>query len=61
MTGVGNLTTDTYTGAGVRTYDADNRMLTATDNTGQTSRYTYDAEGNRVRRLIASSLEVPER
>lgn len=53
----GNLITDTYTGAGSRTYDADNRMLTATDNTGQTSRYTYDAEGNRVRRQIASSQE----
>jgi RHS repeat-associated protein len=53
----GNLTTDTYTGAGARTYDADNRMLTATDNTGQTSRYTYDAEGHRVRRQIASSQE----
>lgn len=53
----GNLITDTYTGAGARTYDAENRMLTATDNTGQTSRYTYDAEGNRVRRQIASSQE----
>jgi len=53
----GNLTTDTYTGVGTRTYDADNRMLTATDNTGQTSRYTYDSDGNRVRRQIASSQE----
>ena len=53
----GNLTTDTYTGVGGRTYDAENRMLTATDNTGQTSRYTYDADGNRVRRQIASSQE----
>lgn len=53
----GNLITDTYTGAGSRTYDADNRMLTATDNTGQTSRYTYDAEGHRVRRQVASSQE----
>ncbi len=53
----GNLTTDTYTGAGNRTYDAENRMLTAADNTGQTSRYTYDAEGHRVRRQVASSQE----
>ena len=53
----GNLTTDTYTGAGTRTYDAENRMITAADNTGQTSRYTYDADGNRVRRQIASSQE----
>src|ERR1700752_596251 len=28
----GNVTTDTYTGTGVRTYDADNRMITAADN-----------------------------
>ena len=53
----GNLTTDSYTGTGTRTYDATNRMLTAADNTGQTSRYTYDADGNRVRRQIASSQE----
>jgi RHS repeat-associated protein len=32
-------------------------MLTAIDNTGQTSRYTYDAAGNRTRRQIASSQE----
>ena len=53
----GNLTTDTYTGVGGRTYDANNRMTTATDVTGQTSRYTYDADGNRVRRQVASSQE----
>lgn len=53
----GNLIIDTYTGAGNRTYDAENKMLTATDLTGQTSRYTYDADGNRVRRHVASSQE----
>lgn len=53
----GNVITDTYTGAGNRTYDAENKMLTAIDNTGQTSRYTYDADGNRTRRQIASSQE----
>jgi RHS repeat-associated protein len=53
----GNLTTDSYSGAGARTYDADNRMTTAADNTGQTSRYTYDAGGNRVRVLVASGQE----
>src|SRR5688572_19349400 len=53
----GNLATDTYTGAGSRTYDADNRMTTAADYTGQTSRYTYDANGQRVRVHIASSQE----
>jgi RHS repeat-associated protein len=53
----GNLTTDTYTGVGLRTYDAENRMLTAADNTGQISRYTYDADGRRVRVQVASSQE----
>lgn len=53
----GNLVTDTYAGAGARTYDAENRMLTAADNSGQTSRYTYDAEGHRVRRQVASGQE----
>ena len=53
----GNLITDTYTGAGARTYDAENRMITAIDDTGQTSRYAYDAGGNRVRRQIASGQE----
>ena len=54
----GNLITDTYSGTGNRTYDANNRMTTAADNTGQVSRYTYDADGRRVRRQIASSQEV---
>lgn len=53
----GNLINDTYTGVGVRTYDAENRMITATDNTGQTSRYTYNADGQRTRRQVASSQE----
>jgi RHS repeat-associated protein len=53
----GNLITDTYTGVGSRTYDAENKMLTAVDFSGQTSRYTYDADGNRTRRQVASSQE----
>jgi RHS repeat-associated protein len=53
----GNLTTDTYTGAGNRTYDPENRMTAAADFTGQTSRYTYDADGRRTRRQVASSQE----
>ena len=32
-------------------------MTTAADNTGQTSRYTYDADGRRVRRTVGSSQE----
>jgi YD repeat-containing protein len=53
----GNLTNDTYTGMGGRTYDAENKITQAADNTGQTSRYTYDGSGNRVRRQVASSQE----
>ncbi len=54
----GNLTTDSYTGSGNRTYDAENRLTTAADFTGQTSRYYYDATGQRVRRQVASSQEM---
>ena len=53
----GNLIVDTYTGTGARTYDAENHMITAADNTGQTSRYSYNADGQRVRRQVASSQE----
>src|SRR6185295_8113319 len=53
----GNLITDTYSGAGARTYDAENRMTTAADYMGQTSRYTYDADGQRTRRQVAGSQE----
>ena len=52
----GNLTTDTYSGAGTRAYDAENRMITATagDNTNE---YTYDGNGRRVRRYVATDDE----
>lgn len=53
----GNLITDTYSGAGARTYDAENRMTTAADYMGQTSRYTYDADGQRTRRQVAGGQE----
>ena len=44
----GNQTND---GSGQRTYDAENRMLTAT-NGGLGSSYTYNADGMRVKRII---------
>jgi RHS repeat-associated protein len=44
----GNQTDD---GSGQRIYDAENRMLTAT-NGGVSSSYTYDADGSRVKRII---------
>jgi RHS repeat-associated protein len=53
----GNMILDTYTGAGARTYDAENRMITAADNTSHTSRYTYDADGRRTRRETAGGGE----
>lgn len=46
----GNLTTDSYTGAGARTYDAENRMTSAVIGINSSSTYTYDADGKRVRR-----------
>ena len=48
----GNLTTDTYTGAGSRTYDAENRMTQAWGGNNQQQFYTYNADGQRVRRKV---------
>ncbi|MEK6334072.1 MAG: LamG-like jellyroll fold domain-containing protein [Acidobacteriota bacterium] len=47
----GNLTTDTYTGEGNRTYDAENRMKQAWAN-NQWQTYSYDGDGRRVKRLV---------
>ncbi len=48
----GNLTTDSYTGAGGREYDAENRMTRAWGGNNQWQYYTYNADGQRVRRKI---------
>ena len=50
----GNLTTDTYSGAGVtRVYDAENRMTSETQaNSYLAGSYTYNADGQRVRRTV---------
>jgi RHS repeat-associated protein len=48
----GNLKQDTYTGGGEREYDAENRMVAATNNDAGASTYTYDGDGRRVRRTI---------
>ena len=53
----GNLTTDsygqaTYGGSGARVYDAENRMTSAQDGYGVWSYYTYNADGQRVRRKV---------
>jgi YD repeat-containing protein len=54
----GSLKKDTYTGAGDRTYDAENRMTSAVDSTGGTTHYYYDGDGHRVRRVITNQPEV---
>jgi RHS repeat-associated protein len=51
----GNLTRDTWTGGNAArfNYDAENRIKTATNDSGTTvyGSYTYDADGRRVRRV----------
>lgn len=54
----GNLISDTYTGAGARVYDAENRITAAADKMGQTSYYMYNAAGHRTRRQVAGGQEV---
>jgi RHS repeat-associated protein len=55
----GNLVYDNYSPAvgqrGSMTYDAENRMLTAVNNSHQ---YRYDADGKRTRKLVAGSVEM---
>jgi RHS repeat-associated protein len=46
----GNLTHDSYTGKGERTFDAENRMTGAAIGVNSSSSYAYDADGRRVRR-----------
>ena len=50
----GNITNDSYSGHGGRTYDAENRMTAAQDATGGTSYYGYDGNGKRVRRVVGT-------
>lgn len=51
---IGNLKVDTYTytGQSTRVYDADNRMTSAN---GTADVYTYDGEGQRVKRKIGAT------
>lgn len=48
----GNLINDSYTGAGAREYDAENKMTRAWGGNSQWQEYTYNADGQRVRRKI---------
>ena len=45
----GNQTKDYLTWNGTRTYDAENRMITASN--GVSNSYSYDADGRRVKRV----------
>src|SRR6185437_2263469 len=48
----GNLTNDTYTGAGNRTYDAENKITSAWGGNNQAQLYGYDATGQRIKRTV---------
>jgi RHS repeat-associated protein len=48
----GNLINDTYSGAGYRTYDAENRIVSAWGGNSQAQYYSYNAGGQRVRRKV---------
>lgn len=48
----GNLTNDTYTGAGNRTYDGENKITSAWGGNNQAQVYAYDASGQRIKRTV---------
>jgi len=50
----GNLTNDTYTGSGNRTYDAENRITSAWGGNNQAQLYVYDPAGERIKRTVNS-------
>lgn len=53
----GNQTNDGYSGNGARTYDAENRVLTAAGSNGSNS-FAYNADGRRVRRVNGSTTTL---
>ena len=48
----GNINADTFSGILERTYDANNRMTQAKDSANVVQSYTYNADGQRVRRTV---------
>lgn len=50
---VGNLINDTYTGAGNRTYDGENKITSAWGGNNQEQLYRYDATGQRIKRTVS--------
>jgi RHS repeat-associated protein len=51
---VGNQVNDGYTGAGARTYDANNKLVSAAGSSGTVS-YSYNANGSRVTKTVGSA------
>jgi YD repeat-containing protein len=51
----GNQTKDYLTSNGTRAYDAENRMISATDSSNHTSTYFYDGDGRRVKRNLSGT------
>ena len=51
---VGNQANDGYSGAGARTYDANNKLVSAAA-TGGTASYRYNANGSRVSKTVGST------
>jgi YD repeat-containing protein len=52
---VGNQVNDGYSGAGARTYDANNKLVSATATGGGTVSSLYDANGSRVSKTVGST------
>jgi YD repeat-containing protein len=52
---VGNQVNDGYSGAGARTYDVNNKLVSATATGGGTVSYLYDASGSRVSKTVGST------
>lgn len=48
----GNLTSDTYSGAGSRAYDAENKITSAWGGNNQAQLYSYDGSGQRIVRTV---------
>ena len=48
-------TNDGYTGAGARTYDANNKLVSATVSGGGTVSYTYNANSSRISKTVGST------
>ena len=48
----GNLTNDTYSGAGNRTYDGENKITSAWGGNNQAQLYGYDVAGQRIKRAV---------